>query len=208
MSTKRCTVLTIGHSTHTLSNFLKLLLQHEVTAVADVRFAPYSGFNPQFNREMLAGDLKEAGINYVFLGKELGGRSKDPEFYEDGRISYERLKKTKSFQHGIHRVLEGAAKYRIALMCAEKEPLDCHRTLLVSLVLDEQGANVLHIHADGQLEPHGKAMDRLLELRELSGEELFRTREDRIAEAVAQHSRAVAHADFRQVPAIGQGIKP
>lgn len=93
MSAKRCTVLTIGHSTHSLDRFLKLLRQHKVTAVADVRFAPYSVFNPQFNREMLAGDLKEAGIDYVFLGNELGGRSKDPEFYEDGRVSYERLKK-------------------------------------------------------------------------------------------------------------------
>lgn len=94
-------------------------------------------------------------------------------------------------------MLDGAARYRIALMCAEKEPLDCHRTLLVSVVLDGRGANVVHVHADGQLERHGNAMDRLLELRELSGRELFRTREDRIAEAVAQHSRAVAHAAFR-----------
>lgn len=199
-------MLTIGHSTHTLSEFLDLLQQHDVTAVADVRFAPYSGFNPQFNREKLAGDLKEAGINYVFLGNELGGRSENLECYKDGRIRYELLRKTESFRHGIDRVLGGATEYRIALMCAEKEPIDCHRTLLVSLALDEQGVNVLHIHADGRLEPHGKAMDRLLELRELSGEELFRTREDRIAEAVAQHSRVVAHAIFRNLPAKKQGI--
>lgn len=170
-----------------------LLRQHDVTAVADVRSAPYSRFKPQFNRDALARSLDAEGIQYVYLGNELGGRSGDPECYEDGRIRYERVRKTKSFSNGLGRVIDGAAKHRIALMCAEKEPLDCHRTLLVSLALDEKGVEVAHVHADGHLEPHDGAMDRLLKLRGLSGEDLYRNREDRIAEAVAQQSRLVAY---------------
>lgn len=187
------TVLTIGHSTHTLERFLELLQQHGVTAVADVRSAPYSRFNPQFNRDLIAGALDAEGIRYVYLGKELGGRSGDPRCYKDGRIRYERVRRTKPFGNGLIRVVDGAARHRIALMCVEKEPLECHRTLMVSLALDEKGVGVAHIHADGRLEPHGEAMDRLLELRKLSGEDFFRTREDRIAEAVAQQSRIVAY---------------
>ena len=187
------TVLTIGHSTHTLEGFLVLLRQHDVTAVADVRSAPYSRFNPQFNRDVLASALDVEGIRYVYLGNELGGRSGDPECYKDGRIRYERMRKTKSFRNGLVRVVDGAARHRIALMCVEKEPLDCHRTLMVSLALDEKGIRIAHIHSDGRLEQHSEAMDRLLELRKLSGEDFFRTREDRIAEAVAQQSRRIAN---------------
>ena len=186
------TVLTIGHSTHTLEGFLVLLCQHDVTAVADVRSAPYSRFNPQFNRDVLASALDVEGIRYVYLGNELGGRSGDPECYKDGRIRYERVRRTKSFRNGLVRVVDGAARHRIALMCVEKEPLDCHRTLMVSLALDEKGIRIEHIHSDGRLEQHSEAMDRLLELRKLSGEDFFRTREDRIAEAVVQQSRRIA----------------
>ena len=193
MSDHQRTVLTIGHSTHTLEGFLALLRQHDVTAVADVRSAPYSRFNPQFNRDVLASALDAEGIQYVYLGNELGGRSGGPECYEGGRIRYERVRKTKPFRSGLRRVIDGAAKHRIALMCAEKEPLDCHRTLLVAVALDERGVGVAHVHADGHLEPHAGAMDRLVKLRGLSGEDFFRNREGRIAEAVAQQSRMIAY---------------
>ena len=148
-------VLTIGHSNHVLDVFLALLRQHRVTAVADVRSAPYSRFNPQFNREPFAKALEAEGIRYVPLGNELGGRSDDPACYEGGRIRYDRVAATASFRSGLARVVQGAAKYRIALMCAEKEPLDCHRTLLVARALDAQGVDIAHIHADGAGAPPG-----------------------------------------------------
>ena len=129
MSEARRTVLTIGHSTHAPGAFLALLRQYDVTAVADVRSAPYSRFNPQFNREPFAEALGTEGVRYVYLGNELGGRSEDPVCYEDGRIRYDRVAATESFRSGLARVVDGAARHRIALMCAEKEPLDCHRTL-------------------------------------------------------------------------------
>ena len=188
-------VFTIGHSTHTLKAFIALLQLHDVTAVADVRSAPYSRFNPQFNREPFAEALGGEGIRYVYLGNALGGRSEDPACYEDGRIRYDRVAATESFKSGLVRVVHGAAKYRITLMCAEKEPLDCHRTLLVSRALDEQGVDVAHIHADGRLEPHGEAMDRLLAVLRLPREDLYATREELIATAVARQSQRVAHVN-------------
>ena len=156
------TVLTIGHSIHPAEVFLKLLVQHQVTALADVRSAPYSRFNPQFNRKRLAESLKAADIKYVYLGEELGGRAKDPACYENGRIRYDRVACSQRFQSGLTRVVDGANSHRIALMCAEKEPLHCHRTLLVGHELDKVGMNVAHILADGQLETHENAMNRLL----------------------------------------------
>ncbi len=116
-------IFTIGHSTHSAEVFLALLRQHGVEAVADVRSSPFSRFNPQFNREPLEQFLKANGIWYVFLGKELGARSEDRSCYLDGRVQYGRLAQTALFQSGLDRVQQGAARYRVALMCAEKEPL-------------------------------------------------------------------------------------
>jgi uncharacterized protein (DUF488 family) len=155
-------VLTIGHSTLPVEALIERLLRHGATAIADVRSMPQSRFNPQFNRERLATALKAAQIDYVFLGKELGARSNDESCYVDDKVQYRLLAQTELFQSGLQRVMEGAASYRIALMCAEKEPLDCHRTILVARELIRQGVAIQHILADGSLEPHGQTLERLL----------------------------------------------
>lgn len=195
MTDRRLLVYTVGHSTHSLEDFVVLLARHGVTAVVDVRSAPFSRFNPQFNKGVLDSSLKEHGIAYVFLGRELGARSDDPANYEDGRVQYTRLAETELFKRGIERVLRGAEEHRVALMCAEKEPLECHRTLLVARVLHEQGVDVEHILGDGTLEPHEATMDRLLELSGFQQEELFRTREAVLAEALARQEEKVAYVD-------------
>ena len=154
-------IFTIGHSNHSLENFLALLSKHRVTAVADVRSAPWSRFNAHFNRNELAAALKARGIHYVYLGRELGGRPEDPTLYDDGgRVSYERVARTSNFRAGVARVVGGAATHRIALICAEKEPLDCHRTHLVAKEFDADGVEVMHILADGEIERHARTMDR------------------------------------------------
>ena len=198
------TVLTIGHSTHALEAFVALLQRHQVTAVADVRSAPYSRFNPQFNRDSFADALDAQGLRYVYLGDSLGGRSGDPACYEDGRIRYDRVATTESFKRGLARVVQGAAKHRIALMCAEKEPLDCHRTLLVARALDERGVDVAHIHAGGGLERHREAMDRLLGILNLPRDDLYRTREELIATAVSRQAERVAYVDDKLAARTGE----
>lgn len=183
-------ILTIGHSNHTLERFLALLTKHRVTTVADVRSAPYSRFRPHFNRNALAAALAEKGICYAFLGRELGGRPADPDCYEDGRVDYVRVARTSGFRDGIARVIERAARDRTALMCAEKEPLDCHRTLLVARALDDAGVAVAHILADGDLEPHARTMDRLLAAFGLNPNgDLLQPREEVVAHAITLQAR-------------------
>lgn len=195
MSKERCGVYTIGHSTHSMEAFLALLLQHGITALADVRSAPFSRVNPQFNKDALARDLKAGGIRYVFLGRELGARPKERSLYDKGRIRYERLAQTDLFKQGIARVLQGATEHRIALMCAEKEPLECHRTLLVARALDELGVEVVHILGDGSLEPHQAAMERLLDVTGLPREDLFRSHQALISEALVRQENKIAYVD-------------
>lgn len=188
-------VVTIGHSTHSLEVFVALLRQHAVTALADVRSAPYSRVNPHFNRETLDHSLKAYGIKYVFLGRELGARSDDPSCYQNGRVQYTRLARTALFRRGIERVVRGANTYCVALMCAEKEPLECHRTILVARALVELGMVVQHILADGQLESHEAAMERLLNVVGVPREDLFRSRDELVAQALAQQEERIAYVN-------------
>ena len=186
-------VLTVGHSNHPLETFVALLRQHGVTTLADVRSAPYSRFNPHFNRKSLDAALQAHGVAYLFLGQALGGRPEDPSCYEKGRVRYDRLARTPLYREGIERVIETAEIERLALMCAEKEPLDCHRTLLVGRSLAERNVAVAHILADGALEPHDEAMDRLLDSAGLPRGDLLHTRKELIEEALAQKEGRIAH---------------
>jgi uncharacterized protein (DUF488 family) len=182
MNAMRNRIFTIGHSSHSIEKLLALLSQHEVNVVSDVRSTPYSKFNPQFHKENLQRSLEEYGIRYVFLGRELGARPDDESCYENGHVLYDRLAQTELFHSGIERILRGAAQYRIALLCAEKDPAKCHRTLLVSRVLAEQGIEIAHILADGGIESQENIMDRVLHTAGLPERDLFRSKEQMISE--------------------------
>ena len=170
-------IFTIGHSNHSLEGFLALLAKRRIAAVADVRSAPYSRFNSHFDREALAAALEACGIGYRYFGRELGGRPDDPGCYENGRVIYDRVARTARFRDGLARVREAAAEVRLALMCAEKEPLDCHRALLIARALDGKGVRVAHILADGSEEAHTRTIERSMPM-----DDLFQSRDERFAE--------------------------
>ncbi len=160
-------LFTIGHSQHSLENFIALLQQHNVTALADVRSMPYSRRLPQFNHAVLEKNLPQVEIRYVFLGKELGARPDNPNCYVEGRALYENIAATPEFAQGIQRILKGVQSHRIALMCAEKDPLTCHRAILVCQHLVPFNLEIGHIHSDGSLEYHENLEDRMLKLHDL-----------------------------------------
>jgi uncharacterized protein (DUF488 family) len=197
----RQTVFTIGHSTHTLQRFIALLKLHDITALADVRSKPYSRTNPQFDREDLKKQLREVGITYVFLGKELGARSEDPSCYDHGRVQYGRLALTELFRKGLDRVQEGMKKYRLALMCAVKEPLECHRTVLVARHLAALGIPVQHILADGRLESQADLLDRLMRQLGLPESDMFRSHEDVLSDAYRIQESRIAYTTAEAEPA-------
>ena len=185
-------IFTVGHSTQPVEQFVRLLRTYGITTIADVRSTPYSRHNSQFNREDLRGVLKGHDIKYVFLGKELGARTADERCYRDDKVQYALLAKTTQFQSGIARVIEGAATYKIAMMCAEKDPLDCHRTILVARALVRQGCTVTHILANGSRESHQEAMSRLV-VRMGLADDLFRSQELTIEEAYEKQGNRIAY---------------
>lgn len=188
-------ILTIGHSNHSIEHFVDLLHAYGVSAVADVRSAPFSRHASQFNKEALEQALRQEEIGYAFLGRELGARSLDRSCYVDGRVQYSRLAETDLFKTGIDRLLQGAEEQRVAVMCTEKDPLDCHRTLLVTRALVAAGATVDHILPDGSVEPNDEAMTRLLEKRGFGQPSLLQTVDQQLEEALLLQEREIAYTD-------------
>ena len=186
------TVYTIGHSTHPRNEFFDLLSEHGITALCDVRSVPYSRLHPYFNRKELKAALQKRQVAYAFLGSELGARSEDPSCYDHGRVQYSRLAGTKLFQKGLERVQNGMKKFRLVLMCAEKEPIECHRAILVARHLVALGIDVQHIHEDGSLESHDNAMTRLAELLRMPEENMFHSREDLLDDVYRRQEERIA----------------
>ena len=187
-------VFTIGHSTHPVERFVELLRGQAVEVLADVRSTPFSRFNPQFNRASLAKSLESAGIRYEFLGETLGARSTDPACFENGRVSYARLADSAPFKRGIEQLVGAAEAQRVAIMCAEKEPLDCHRTILVGRVLERQGVTVRHILADGSVEENRQTLERLSARLKLPADDLFSGSPERFETAYEQQGARIAYA--------------
>jgi uncharacterized protein (DUF488 family) len=156
-------IYTVGHSSLSIGDFLGQLQRHQIQVVADVRSAPYSRRYPHFSREGLRKSLTGADIRYLFLGRELGARRDEPQCYVDGQASYEEIAKLPNFVRGLERILEGAEKYRIALTCAEHDPLTCHRTILICHELRRREVQIQHILRGGALEDQAQAERRLIE---------------------------------------------
>jgi uncharacterized protein (DUF488 family) len=148
-----CSFFTVGHSNHEFDAWLALLRGHGVEVVVDTRSSPYSKYVPQFDKEPMQRSLEAAGVRYLYLGAELGGRPANPAYYDaKGRVLYSRLRNDARFKAAIARLETGMERYRIALMCGEEDPAHCHRRLLIGRVLSERGHTMQHIRGDGRLE--------------------------------------------------------
>jgi uncharacterized protein (DUF488 family) len=184
-------IYTVGHSNHRIERFIELLRGADITLVVDVRSMPASRRFPQFNRAALTSALAEAGIDYAWLGDTLGGRPPQTEA-ATARPDYEQMAAQPQFARGLERVLALRGDHRPALMCAEREPLDCHRVVLVGRHLAKQGAELRHILADGYVEPHQALEDRLLEKQGYDDEDLVTStlpRTERIERAWTDRGR-------------------
>jgi uncharacterized protein (DUF488 family) len=191
-------ILTVGHSRHSLERFIALLDGAGATAVADVRSAPVSRFSPHFNKAALAAALAARNIDYIFLGRELGGRPEQKAMYTQGVADYEKMAARPNFHAGIARLAEAAEQSRVAAMCSEADPLDCHRCLLVARALAGEGVEISHVLASGEVVTHAAVEDQLLQLAGLTEASLLlSSRDEQLAEAYRARSRKVAYVKPR-----------
>lgn len=186
-------IYTIGHSNHSWETFLTLLEQHHIEVIADVRSSPYSRYCPQFNQRELAAALDRAGIQYQFLGRELGARPNDPGCYTAGRVNFDKLAARTEFVAGLRQVAAQSQIRRLAMLCAEKDPLTCHRAILVARKLGDLQTEAQHILADGSIETQAEMERRLCLLFKLAPN-LFDSEADVIAQAYERQSERIAYA--------------
>jgi uncharacterized protein (DUF488 family) len=151
-------------------------------------------------------ELRKIHVSYVFLGEELGARPRDPSCYVDGKVQFDRLARAEIFQIGLTRVLNGSKRHRIALLCAERDPLICHRAILVCRYLVQLGIAVQHIRSDGSIEEHDDALTRLLMELNLSAD-MFRSYEELVADAYDRRAAEIAYVapKMNQRPSLRNG---
>jgi len=188
---------TIGHSNLPGERFLALVGQAGITAIADVRSVPFSRRFPWFSGKTLAARLQSQGIVYLPMGDTLGGRPRDTSLYCDGIADYEAMAAIPEFEDALGRLLEtarsGRGSGRVCIMCAEREPLDCHRCLLIGRALAARRLKVGHILVDGTIEPHARTEERLLNLSaDTAVRDLFQDRTARLADAYRRRAHTVA----------------
>jgi uncharacterized protein (DUF488 family) len=188
-------LFSIGHSNIPADRFVALLRGAGADTIADVRSTPYSRFFPWFSHQNLAARLGGEAMIYLPYGETLGGRPRDQILYRDGIADYEALARRDEFRQSLDRLQSDAARRRICLMCAEREPLDCHRCLLVARALAERGLAIGHILHDGTIEPHAATEQRLMAWSgaAVEGDLLVTGQSERLAAAYRRRARAVAY---------------
>lgn len=184
---------TIGHSTHEAEAFLDLLKSHGIEMIADVRSSPYSRMTPQFDREALAAVLKRRNVHYIFMGQELGARRSEAACYDGDKARYDLIAGAPLFQSGLQQVRKQAASRRVALLCAEKDPITCHRAVLVCRHLRNAIPAIGHILSDGTIETQAEAEQRMMEELDLAGGSLFESPEQLIERAYDLQGEKIAY---------------
>jgi uncharacterized protein (DUF488 family) len=184
---------TIGHSNNPAERFTTMLRAAGIEAIADVRSVPVSRFCPWFSAKNLGPYLASAKIDYLFFGDELGGRPRDPSLYCEGVADYEAMARQPRFQARLDRLFAPCVPRRLCLMCSERDPLDCHRCLLVARALAARGVAIGHILHDGVVQSHAAVEQRLLELAGADSDLFATGQQERLAAAYRRRARAVAY---------------
>jgi uncharacterized protein (DUF488 family) len=175
-----------------IESFIRTLKINNIEVIADVRSIPKSSYRPEFSKDYLQKRLKDNNIKYVFLGDNCGARIDDPTCYVNGQVSYDKIKETTVFKHGLERILNGLNKYTISLLCAEKDPIFCHRDILVCRHLKPYGINIQHIISEKIVELNLWTENRLLKQFKLDIDDFFMSYEDRLNLAYGKQGNKIA----------------
>lgn len=158
------TLFTIGYAGHKVHRFTEMLVSNDITILIDVRSNPHSKYNPDYNSKALENHLFNSKIAYVHLGRELGAQRVERECYINGKVDYSLVEELPPFRMGIRKVLKSLENHNVVLMCAEKDPVNCHRTILICHNLRNAGISIKHILHSGKIEENSETEKRLREM--------------------------------------------
>ena len=194
---KEKVLYTIGHSRHSIAHFINLLKEHAVSLIFDVRSIPYSRRNPQFSQKSLVEQLANEGITYIFSGKELGAKSPAPDCYVNGKVQFDLIATKPEFTHGLERIIDKTGEFKPALLCAEEDPLICHRTILICRHLRDRVNSILHIRGDGSMETNEMFEQRLVKATGSGEADLFDTETSIIGRAYDLQGQRISYSSSR-----------
>lgn len=199
----RPVIYTVGHSTHPIEFFLKLLQAYSVNCLIDVRSVAASSYNPQYNKEPLSNFLKANGITYMHFAGEFGARHTDPDLLDDeGKVNFELVRKSWHFKNGVDRLWQEVDKgFTIALMCSESEPFDCHRFSMISIALEKDSFEVKHILKDKTTKTNAQIENQLLKKYEkkIPQPDMFQpdiTLDDQLKAAYRLRNKEIAYSPY------------
>ncbi|WFS62302.1 DUF488 domain-containing protein [Pseudodesulfovibrio thermohalotolerans] len=188
------TIFTIGYTSFTdIDSFLQTLHKQKIKAVIDVRSSPYSKIHPEYNKENIKRTLNSHQIYYVFLGNECGARVDEKSCYVDGQVNFNCVSSLPKFKSGLERIYSGAKKFNVALMCAEKDPITCHRTILISKNLKQYCLPIMHLLDTEHVETHEELEQRLLKVYELNQSHFFKNQKELLEEAYEKQANKIAY---------------
>lgn len=187
-------LFTIGYSGHNAASFIDLVIENNIDVVCDVRSTPFSAYKPDFSRAPFKAHLNKVGVKYKFLGDQLGARPSDRSCYVAGQATYERISKSDFFLEGLKRIKTGIRSLNLALVCSERDPIECHRAILVCRNLPEIYDCITHIHTDGRTESQSDLDERLVDMFGLTPPPLLQRDGD--------WPKAVSNAYVKQADAI------
>jgi len=142
----KSSLYSIGHGNKSIETLVEELNFFGINYLIDIRSKPYSKYSPQFNQNSLKFSLIEKDIKYTFMGDILGGLPEDPTCYTNGHVDYEKLKEKDFFKTGLQRLVTAHnKKIKVAIMCSESKPEECHRTKLIGEELKTYGITLNHI---------------------------------------------------------------
>lgn len=182
------TIYTTGYAGHTIPSLVQLLQAIGITVLADVRSTPFSGRRPEMDKPALMQALRDGGMRYIFMGEQLGGRPRNPKLYRAGKIDPQALLAHEGYKTGVARLIAGAAEHTICLLCAERDPISCHRGLYIAESLQEAGMQVRHLIGGEQPEDHQATRARMAELVNMEHADLFASENARLTMAI-EHMR-------------------
>lgn len=181
------TIYTIGYAGHSIQSLVKLLQATGITVLADVRSTPFSSRKPEMDKPALMQALRDGGMRYIFMGEQLGGRPRNPKLYRAGKIDPQALLAHQEYKEGVTRLIAGATEHTICLLCAERDPVTCHRGLYIAESLQDAGMQVRHL-IDNQPEDHQATRARMAGLANMAHADLFASETD-LRSMVIEHMR-------------------
>ena len=158
-------IFTIGYAGFEIDHFIKVIKEYQINSLIDVRSSPFSKYYSEYNKPLLQKTLQERGIIYRNYNREFGARQDDKMYYPNGYLDFSMFTRSMMFIEGMQKIIKAIPLgYRFVLMCSEKDPITCHRSIMIGKAFFNNGVSINHILSDGRIITQSEIETRLVDM--------------------------------------------